>query len=414
MSETSPVGGEPAAELAADTSQRGPERLVALDVLRVAIIVMVIIHHAAQAYGPTGGAWPVHDAARSDWFRPFYTVNAAVGLGLLFLLAGYFVPGSCDRKGAKRFLKERWARIGVPLVTFALAVNLPIVYLFGSRPPLVEFVRSLYDSGWQGVYLHLWFLGDLLLYSGVYVAWRTLRGRRSRPYRMWPAPSNGAIVGFVVALSLVTWIVRWWYPVDTWVPLLFVVPAEPAHLPQYVSLFTLGVVAYRGDWLRRIPTAVGLTWLAVGVAASAGVFAVEATGRWNDVIANGGLNWPSLVRSAWEAVICAGLAVGLIVLFRQVFRGAYRFLAAMATSSYAAYIVHLYIVVAVQGAIEPVELPALVKFALVAVLGVVLAFGSGQLSRSAPALGVILGTAATKGPRTPGRHSPSSPAHSPR
>lgn len=69
---------------------------------------MVIVHHAAQAYGPTGGAWPVEDASRSDWFRPFYTVNAAVGLGLLFLLAGYFTGRSYDRKGARRFLWERW------------------------------------------------------------------------------------------------------------------------------------------------------------------------------------------------------------------------------------------------------------------------------------------------------------------
>ncbi|HEX6760180.1 MAG TPA: hypothetical protein VF086_17500 [Propionibacteriaceae bacterium] len=37
------------------------ERLVFGDVLRVAVIVMVIAHHAAQAYGPTGGTWPVTD-----------------------------------------------------------------------------------------------------------------------------------------------------------------------------------------------------------------------------------------------------------------------------------------------------------------------------------------------------------------
>ena len=45
----------------------------------------------------------------SDWFRPFYTVNAAVGMGLLFFLAGYFVPRSYDRKGLGRILKERWS-----------------------------------------------------------------------------------------------------------------------------------------------------------------------------------------------------------------------------------------------------------------------------------------------------------------
>jgi hypothetical protein len=57
--------------------------MVFVDVLRVAVIVMVIAHHAAQAYGPTGATWPVTDPHPSDWFRPFYTVNAAVGMGLL-------------------------------------------------------------------------------------------------------------------------------------------------------------------------------------------------------------------------------------------------------------------------------------------------------------------------------------------
>jgi hypothetical protein len=80
---------------------------------------------------------------------------SAFGLGMLFLLAGYFVPGSCGRKGARRFLKERWARIGVPLVILALVVHLPVAYLFKSRPALGQFSGWLYESGWQPIYLHL-------------------------------------------------------------------------------------------------------------------------------------------------------------------------------------------------------------------------------------------------------------------
>jgi len=82
-------------DFAADAGQVRTERLVFVDALRVSIVAFVIVHHAAQAYGSTGGMWPIHDPAQSDWFRPFYIVNAACGLGLLFLLAGYFVPSSC-------------------------------------------------------------------------------------------------------------------------------------------------------------------------------------------------------------------------------------------------------------------------------------------------------------------------------
>jgi hypothetical protein len=219
------------------------------------------------------------EAANSDWFVPFWTVNAAVGLGLLFFPAGYFVPRAYDRKGVRRFLKDRWARIGVPLLAFALALHVPLVYLYESQPAPGEFVRSLYEDGWTAVYMHLWFLGHLLLYSAVYVAWRQVADRSERSRRAWPLPNHAAIAAFVVCLALITWIVRLWYLVDEWVPLLFVFSAEPANLPQYVSLFVLGAVAYRGDWLRRMPTRVGAVWLGVGLLAATSVFTLQALGR---------------------------------------------------------------------------------------------------------------------------------------
>ena len=118
------------------------KRLVFIDALRVAAIVFVIVHHAAQAYGPTGGFWPVHDRAQSDWFTPFYTANAAFGMGLMFLLAGYFVPPSYDRKGARLFLRGRWLRIGIPLASLVL-LHLPVVYLLAGMPALSKFFSPI-------------------------------------------------------------------------------------------------------------------------------------------------------------------------------------------------------------------------------------------------------------------------------
>ncbi len=368
------------------------ERLIFVDALRVAIVMFVIVHHAAQAYGPTGGMWPLHDEAQSDWFRPFYTVNAAFGLGLLFLLAGYFVPSSYERKGPRRFLRERWVRIGVPLVSFALLIHLPAVYLLGPHPAPGEFIRWLYEHGWQPIYLHLWFIGHLLLYSAVYVAWRQVVARSGQAPSAWPLPNHAAIAGFVIAAALITWIVRMRYPVDKWVPLLGIVAAEPAHLPQYVALFASGIAAHRGDWLRRMPTTVGMIWLAVGSIAAAGVYIAHAVGK-DDLMVGGGTGWSSLLFSTWEMMISAGLVVGLIVLFREVFHRPHRLLAAMAAASFGAYILHPEIVVALQSGIQGLVLPAVVKFALVAVLGTILAFGVAHLISHVPGLRAILGTA---------------------
>lgn len=397
------TGPSPDQDQSSTVAHRGSgDRLVFVDVLRVAVIVLVVAFHAAQPYGPTGGDWPVTDPANSELLRPFFPWGAAFGMGLFFLLVGYFTPRSYDRKGAGRFLKDRWMRIGVPMVLFMLVVHVPVVYLVESpRPSLGEFVSSLYESGWQNVYLHLWFLGHVLLYSLAYAAWRLVAERYAdRPSRTWSPPNHAAIVGFVLVLALITWVVRGWYSIDEWVPLFFVVAAEPAHLPQYLSLFALGVIAYRNNWLRQISTRVGMIWLSIGLVASAGYWALLLLAPDSNVTAGGGFNWQSLLYSTWESLICAGMVVGLIVLFRQVFRRTNRALVAMAAASYAAYIIHFMIVVFLQAGIEGLDLPALVKFGLVAILGVLLAFGVGHLSRRVRGLRMILGTTPTERDRT--------------
>jgi glucan biosynthesis protein C len=371
-------------------------RMLFVDVLRVVVISWVIAHHAAQAYGPTGGDWPITDPGNAEWLRPLYPLGAAFGLGLLFFLAGYFVPKAYDRKGAARFLKERWLRIGLPLMVFVLLVHVPVVYLIESpRPPFGQFIRSLYDSGWLNAYLHLWFLGHLVLYSAGYALWRALidRRRERRP-RTWPLPGHAAVAGFVIALALVTWVVRGWYPIDEWVPLFFVVAAEPAHLPQYVSLFCLGMVAQRGDWLRRWPARFGAIWLSIGLACSASVYAAVmlADDPANDVIEGGGFTWQALLWSFLEALICAGMVVGLIVVARAMFRRSSRVLSSMAAASYAAYILHVTFVLGLQAGLEGVDMSASFKFGIVAILGAILSFGAGHLSRRVPGLRAVLGT----------------------
>ena len=80
------------------------ETLYYVDRLRVLVISLVVAHHAGQAYGPTGGAWPVFEDERSPLLGPFFSVNAAFFMGLFFLISGFFVPGSLERKGAAQRL----------------------------------------------------------------------------------------------------------------------------------------------------------------------------------------------------------------------------------------------------------------------------------------------------------------------
>src|ERR687886_361511 len=112
----SPLAAPRAVPLAAN-------RLGYLDSLKLLLTALVIAHHAGQAYGPTGGRWPIFEPERAAILGPFFSVNAAFFMGLFFLISAYFPPVSFDRKGAARFLLERTIRLGGPLVAVGLLIG---------------------------------------------------------------------------------------------------------------------------------------------------------------------------------------------------------------------------------------------------------------------------------------------------
>ncbi len=63
------------------------------------------------------------------------------------------------------------------------------------------------------------------------------------------------------------------------------------------------------------------------------------------ITATGGLDWRSLVYSSWEALVCVGLVIGLLILFReQIDKQPGTLLVAMIGAVYAVYIIHWLIV----------------------------------------------------------------------
>ena len=82
-----------------------------------------------------------------------------------------------------------------------------------------------------------------------------------------PPPGDVAVALYVLALAVVDFAVRFPFPQDRWIDVLWLVPTEPAHLPQYASLFVIGLVAGRGRWFEAIDCGFGARWFAVGVVA---------------------------------------------------------------------------------------------------------------------------------------------------
>ena len=372
------------------TSISGTTRLAWIDTIRVLLTILVVAHHAGQPYGP-GGDWPILETARSPALGPFFAVNAAFFMGLFFLISGYFLPGAYDRKGPVAFLRDRFLRLGAPLLLFGLAAFGPITYLSyrdgGGQRPFWSFFVHDYLAGRQIELGHLWFLAHLLVYAVGFAAWRHIVGVRPPAIQPdSPIPSHRAIFLYTLALAAVTFVVRIWFPIDRWTRLLWIVPAEVAHLPQYLSLFILGITAARHDWLSRFPTRTGFIWLRIGLAA-AGLrygYTLLFPHHLPRLVAGGGADWRSLLWSGWEAVICVGLCLGLLTLARERMHQPGPLTRTLSTNAYAAYVMHVWVVVAVQFALLGVPLPPLAKFALVCLVGIPLSFVVASLVRRLP------------------------------
>ncbi len=386
MAEISATG----AQASLKNAPGGPAaRLLFLDNAKAALVVLVVAHHAGQPYGPTGGAWPLTHAEHWRMLGPFFHVNASFFMGLFFFLSAFFLPGAYDRKGPRRFLMDRLIRFGSVLLLFQFLVIPVLTWAFSKEG--LSFGRFWFREIFERQHIefaHLWFIAHLLVYAVGYVLWRRLRGTPPAAQTPRPFPSNLAIAGYALALSVVSALVRIWFPIDRWV--FIGVPCELAHLPQYFSLFVLGALAYRYAWLPGIPARAGRLWLGIGLALALFRYSYTAF-RWGFLRnPHRGFEWQPFFWTTWEALLCVGMCIGTIWFFREYVGGVSRVSRFFTRNAYGLYIVHLPIVIMVQFALEgsgfgPIALTAL-STAVTTLLGCAVVAGL----RTLPGAGKVL------------------------
>ncbi|MBR8840243.1 MAG: acyltransferase family protein [Stigonema ocellatum SAG 48.90 = DSM 106950] len=372
-------------------------RLWFIDHVRVFLTVLVVAHHAGQPYGPTGGKWLIFNPERAEILSPFFAVNAAFFMGLFFLVSGYFLPGAYDRKGAKVFLRERLRRLGVPILFFAFLI-FPLVSYFADsdKLSLIQFLFQVYLGQGQIQVGHLWFLMHLLFYALCYVLWRKViqsDAKFNLNRQQIAVPSHRLIFTYLIGLAIATFLVRIQYPIDTWKGVFWIIPAELAHLPQYLSFFVVGILSYRHNWFRRMPTRRGFIWLGIGLVAALLHYGYSA-GRKHwfpvQIIAKGGWNWRSLLWSTWEATICVGLCIGLLVFFREQCHRPGKWGKWLSANTYAVYLIHVLIIVPLQFLLAGFAVSPLLKFLVVTLIGVPLCFLLSDFLRRLPFTKAIL------------------------
>jgi fucose 4-O-acetylase-like acetyltransferase len=356
----------------------GGGRVVYLDLLRAALVALVISHHAAVANGAQGGWYYIVPAPEGSIAPLILTIFAAINqaffMSLLFFLSGFFTGPAYDRKGLASFLRDRWLRLGVPLLVWCVWLNQSVEFLsqrFDGTTSLgyLAFLRTRWwaelGSG------PLWFVFALLAFSTLYALLRAAR----------PAPAAPMSPRFIVGIGALTFLVRFVYPVGR-----EFLNLQLGHYPLYVCMFAFGIAAHRRAWLEQLAhhtrvwgRATLASFVAMPLVLAAGG-AIE--GDFEPFL--GGPAWQSLVYCTWEALLCVGISLWLLRSFQERFDRDGPLRARAARSAYTAYIIHPFFVVVGAWLLAGLPIPVLVRFGLLSAAAALATFAVSDAVRRIP------------------------------
>lgn len=368
-------------------TRNGPAS-IALSNLRAVTILIVITFHSILAYlaslpaGPYAFdsapyrwvAFPVVDSQRWFGFDLFCAWLSLSMMALMFLLAGLFTAPSLAAKGPWTFLSDRFRRIGLPLVP-AVILLAPLTYYAAFRitaadPSFSNYLQSLlalpfWPTGPQ------WFLWELLAFTlvaallyrvapGVLLALaRGTAALAGKPFRFYAALVGVSAIAYVP----LTFVYSQW----SWTnfgPVAFETTRPLLYLVFFFAGAALGarglgrgLLDCDGPLARRWWAWLLLTFAGFAIWGSA---SAETLGDWNAV--------PILIKLAAALGLLMGCAGGCFFMIGTALRfltKRRRVLDSLSQNAYRIYLVHYLFAIWLQYALLGVELPAIVKGAIV-------------------------------------------------
>ncbi|NJM97382.1 MAG: acyltransferase, partial [Phormidesmis sp. RL_2_1] len=362
------------------------------------------IQHLIVGYGGASGNWYYNNLEQLDDFSWYvltipWLFNQSFFMAFFFMLSGYFIPNSYDRKGANVYLNDRLKRLGIPLCIYILVVN-----------PIMSYVAWLQKASFEGSFLDflplyvkyyngldagvLWFIEALLLFSFVYALWRSteriksIRTWKTRPlYGLPNKPNNVHIICFGLILGGLMLADRTLFFQQS---LLRALGLPQGHFLQYIVYFVLGIVAYRRNWFLSLTCADGKLWAGVtfllllilpGILVAAGI----QEGKFSPYSIDGDWSWTALmIYAVWEQLVCISIIISLLVWCREELNTQNHLAKTLSKGAYATYFVHTPVVTLTIFSLRNVSLEPLIKFTIAAPITVILCFLTGHMIRKLP------------------------------
>ncbi len=385
------------------TKAEASSRMAYIDVVRFVLITLVIMVHAAVTYG-SAGSWTYVDTKSTNEMSSvlltfFVMYSQSFFMSLFFFFAGFFTPGSFDRKGIIRFWKDRMIHLGIPMILYTFFLSRIPNYMDDvvNNDETTSFwqygVRTFISDADEGP---TWFLFALLAFTFAYTIWRLidrqLKNKNHAP-KYLSAPNNLALIitaflmaGAMFAIGQILPIVK---PVD----IFGIFSLMVGFFPFYIVIFIGGVLAYRNNWLTEMPAEMlkFWKWISLGLIVFLPAF-ILTTGALEIGIDPymSGMNWRCAIMCLWFGMACISFCTTLTLWAREKVHMGNRFTSFLSSNTFTVYFFHPIVLVAFTVAIRTIAINPLIKFSLASLFTVTACYVLATFIRRIPLIKEIL------------------------
>jgi peptidoglycan/LPS O-acetylase OafA/YrhL len=362
-------------------------RNAGIDVVRVLMTMLVILHHTAISYGGAGGwFWRQEPNASTLLLVLFNAINQSYFMGLFFLLAGYYTPQSYDRKGPGKFLADRLVRLGIPLLAFFFILH-PLTVAIARTDEGYPLMRGWWDQTMARDFAPgpLWFALALLIFTFCYVGWRLIHRRiGGDSYALDALPAPSVVLATAITVGLVSFAVRLVMPVDKGVLWLHL-----GYFPCYILLFAVGCASARSPFLEHVSLRDAAPWILVSALAIA-ILPIVVLTRSGLGAFEGGWTLNALFYALWDPLVAFGVILGLFWISKRWRNRPSRWIERLGADAFGAFILHAPVLVALS--VWTANWPAapLIKFVVVGAAACLGSFAASSALRAVPGVRKII------------------------
>ncbi len=359
------------------------KRDIYIDNLKLLMIILVVMQHISVTYSGIG-SWYYIEQINSSLavkviFLFFNSFNQSYFMGLLFLIAGYYVPFSYHRKGFLKFNKDRFIRLGIPTMFYMLCIHPLIMYSMGLAelrtklefmPYYWNYIMTLKFIGGSGP---MWFALALLIFSIVYsVICFATKSNIGNDIRI-PIKTNYILL-LITIIAVGAFVIRLVQPMGT-----SILNMQFCYFSEYVILFIVGIAAYHNQWFSNLEYQYGLKWLKIVLilgpilwiilVTAGGALELQSTELYN-----GGLHWQTVAYAFLESFIGVAMSIGLIALFKEKFNRQSYIIKVMSDNAFAVYVFHAPIIITLAILTRGLILPLILKFLVLCIIAIPVCF----------------------------------------